>query len=130
MVAFQCFFPVVYSIYLLYISINETNEMQGKSRYSSYRKTFGGQTAYSTAGSRGFSKLVNETPIVSKRVSYSYSSSGGGGGGGMSHGGSMSGMKILATNLLPYSNFFIVSLCFHCNLQEERPLKTMQHHLN
>nr|CAB3248812.1 glial fibrillary acidic protein [Phallusia mammillata] len=50
---------------------------------SSYRNTFGNQTAYSTAGSKLFGKsgFVNEEPITSKRVSYSYSSSSSGGAG-------------------------------------------------
>lgn len=54
--------------------------MDSKTGRSSYRKTFGNQTAYSTAGSKTFGKsYINEEPIVSKRVSYSYSSSSGSG---------------------------------------------------
>nr|XP_039274311.1 glial fibrillary acidic protein-like [Styela clava]CAC04000.1 intermediate filament protein D [Styela clava] len=69
--------------------------MNTRGRNSSYRRTFGGQTAYSTAGSKGFgSRLIHETPIVSKKVSYSYSSSGGvGGSAGASMGISASGMS-------------------------------------
>ena len=52
--------------------------MASKSGRSSYRKTFGNQTTYSTAGSRSLIKsYAQEDPVVSKRVSYSYSSTSG-----------------------------------------------------
>nr|NP_001027716.2 intermediate filament protein IF-D [Ciona intestinalis] len=55
--------------------------MASKQGRSSYRNTFGSQTAYSTAGSKGYSKsFVMEEPIAAKRVSYSYSASSSGGG--------------------------------------------------
>lgn len=57
--------------------------MSSNTDRSSYRNTFKNQTSYSTAGSQSLNKsLLNEEPVVSKRVSYSYSSSSGGGGGG------------------------------------------------
>ncbi|XP_078489400.1 intermediate filament protein IF-D [Ciona intestinalis] len=55
--------------------------MASKQGRSSYRNTFGSQTAYSTAGSKGYSKsFVMEEPVAAKRVSYSYSASSSGGG--------------------------------------------------
>ena len=55
--------------------------MASNTNRSSYRNTFKNQTAYSTAGSKSLNRSFTvEEPVVSKRVSYSYSSSGGGGG--------------------------------------------------
>uniref|UniRef100_H2ZA21 IF rod domain-containing protein n=1 Tax=Ciona savignyi TaxID=51511 RepID=H2ZA21_CIOSA len=55
--------------------------MASKPGRSSYRNTFGSQTAYSTAGSKSYSKGFGiEEPITAKRVSYSYSASSSGGG--------------------------------------------------
>uniref|UniRef100_H2ZA20 IF rod domain-containing protein n=1 Tax=Ciona savignyi TaxID=51511 RepID=H2ZA20_CIOSA len=57
--------------------------MASKPGRSSYRNTFGSQTAYSTAGSKSYSKGFGiEEPITAKRVSYSYSASSSGGATG------------------------------------------------
>jgi len=59
--------------------------MANKSGRSSYRNTFGSQTAYSTAGTKSFSGggFATEEPVVSKRVTYSYSSNASGGASGL-----------------------------------------------
>jgi len=48
---------------------------------SSYRKTFGSQASYSTAGTKMFTSSTPQKDMISKRTSYSYSSSSGGSGG-------------------------------------------------